>query len=69
MEAGQVLRVETCPVCLPVGSITWLIENGRQLELFGEEGVDPFVRGLSEIEKSVQDQVTLTCLSETGLPF
>ena len=32
--------VGTCPECLPVGSITWLIENGRQLELLGfEEGM------------------------------
>ena len=33
---GQVARVGTCPSCLPVGAITWLIENGRQLELFEE---------------------------------
>ncbi len=39
-EAGQVVRVDTCPVCLPAGAITWLIENGRQLELFPEGRVD-----------------------------
>ena len=39
-EAGQVVRIDTCPVCLPVGSVTWLIENGRQLELPMESGVD-----------------------------
>ncbi len=38
--AGQVVRVDTCPVCLPAGAITWLIENGRQLELLLEGGVD-----------------------------
>ncbi len=40
MDAGQVVRVDTCPVCLPAGAITWLIENGRQLELFPEGRVD-----------------------------
>ncbi len=39
VEGEQVLVVGTCPECLPVGSIHWLVENGRQLELFGEEGV------------------------------
>ncbi len=53
--AGQVVRVDTCPVCLPAGAITWLIENGRQLELFEEEGVVASVRGLESIEKSAQD--------------
>ena len=41
-EAGQVVRVDTCPECLPVGSITWLIENGRQLELLPKEGVGDY---------------------------
>ncbi len=26
--------VQTCPECLPAGAITWLIENGRQLDIF-----------------------------------
>jgi len=28
--------VRTCPVCLPPGAISWLIENGRQLDLFSD---------------------------------
>ncbi len=55
MEAGQVVRVDTCPVCLPAGAITWLIENGRQLDLFGEEGVVIDMSGYAAIEKSAQD--------------
>ena len=51
------VSVGTCPSCLPVGSITWLIENGRQLELLEEKGVLEPVRGLESIEKSAQDQV------------
>ena len=50
-------RVQTCPQCLPVGAIAWLIENGRQLELLEEEGVGASMRGLEAIEESVQDQV------------
>ncbi len=42
--SGNVVSVGTCPQCLPCGAITWLIENGRQLELFGEQGVTPVVR-------------------------
>ena len=37
-NSGNVMSVHTCPACLPAGAITYLIENGRQLELFGEEG-------------------------------
>ena len=37
-KSGLVVRVDTCPLCLPVGAITWLIENGRQLDLFSELG-------------------------------
>ncbi len=32
--SGQVARTSTCPLCLPAGAITWLIENGRQLDMF-----------------------------------
>jgi len=39
-----VVSVSTCPQCLPAGAITWLIENGRQLELDLEGGVDASVR-------------------------
>jgi len=37
---GHVLIVGTCPQCLPAGAITWLIENGRQLEMFGPEPLE-----------------------------
>ena len=49
-ESGQVLRVETCPLCLLAGSITWLIENGRQLDMFHALAVAPT---LSEVDRSV----------------
>ena len=26
--------IQTCPLCLPPGAITWLLEHGRQLSLF-----------------------------------
>ncbi len=64
------VSVGTCPECLPVGSITWLIENGRQLELFGEEGVLAFTRGddpegLPEEKKNNTDRP----YRWDGLPF
>jgi len=63
-------RIGTCPLCLPAGAITWLIENGRQLELFEEEGVVTDVRGLESIERSAQAQVKPVLeLLEGGLPF
>ena len=37
----HVLVVGTCQVCLPGGSITWLIENGRQLSLFEKGPLEP----------------------------
>ena len=47
--------VGTCPQCLPVGSINWLIENGRQLELLDEvEGMLPMGAGDGN-EKYAQD--------------
>ena len=33
--------VQTCPECLPVGAITWLIENGRQLDMFEPRPPEP----------------------------
>jgi len=70
---GQVVRVDTCPVCLPAGAITWLIENGRQLDMFDEvEHVDSTVsvRALeAEAERASQQQITDALLSATGLPF
>ena len=60
--SGHVVSVGTCPLCLPVGAITWLIENGRQLEMF-EGPPEPVpvpggthsVSGL-ESDDSVQDK-------------
>ena len=62
------MSVGTCPKCLPCGSISWLIENGRQLELFGGTGVLEPVRGLESIEKSF-DQVIPVSDPGDGLPF
>ena len=59
----------TCPQCLPGGAIEWLIEHGRQRELFAAEGVTPVVRGREEIEKSVSNQVKPTVWCSDGLPF
>ena len=69
MEAGQVVRVDTCPVCLPPGAITWLIENGRQLELFSDSGVLEPMGGLESIEKFDPDQVKPRQDSPDDLPF
>ena len=41
---GQVLIVGTCPVCLPPGAISWLIENGRQLDMFSDAQTAPLAR-------------------------
>ncbi len=64
------MSVGTCPKCLPCGSINWLIENGRQLELFGGTGVLEPMRGLESIDKSAreQDEPDLR-LPDGGLPF
>ena len=46
---GRVSMVGTCSRCLPAGAITWLIENGRQLDIFqeppSESGVREFTKG------------------------
>ena len=56
LDAGDhVVSVGTCPKCLPVGAITWLIENGRQLDLLEDRGVLAPMMGLESIEKSAQD--------------
>ncbi len=49
--------IGTCPECLPAGVIEYLIENGRQLELFGEEGVAKCVKEMTEYEKYVLNPV------------
>ena len=53
--SDHVVSVGTCPECLPAGAITWLIENGRQLDLLSDSGVLEPVRGLESIEKYVHD--------------
>ena len=35
VEVGA-FSVRTCPSCLPPGAITWLIENGRQFDMFSD---------------------------------
>ena len=67
--SGHVCMVGTCPLCLPVGAISWLIENGRQLELFEEQGVVTDVRGLESIERSVQDPVKSLEGGSSSRPF
>jgi len=64
----NVVSVGTCPVCLPAGAITWLIENGRQLDLLEEEGVTPRERGRAELERMSQLAKT-DPPPEGGLPF
>ena len=49
----MVLSVGTCPRCLPPGAITWLIDNGRQLELLLEGGVTQGVRSADTDEPQV----------------
>ncbi len=58
--------VQTCPECLPVGAIIWLIENGRQLSLFEEPpepvavpGVDSFSEG-DDLDGSCRPNPTST---------
>ena len=81
-DAGQVLRVGTCPVCLPAGAITWLIENGRQVEMFSGPAevlaVDPFVpqidrcgsvSALVEGEGSMRNEYMTQGLCSCDLPF
>ena len=68
--SDQVLIVGTCPECLPVGSIYHMIENGRQLELFGEGRVRASVRAMSvNTDSKHQLDVTDRSHPENGLPF
>jgi len=64
-DGEHVISVVTCPQCLPVGSITWLIENGRQLELFEEEGVLALREGMIRTDPYHQVQE----LPSGELPF
>ena len=64
--SGHVMLVSTCPKCLPVGAITWLIENGRQLELFEERGVTDAARRDSP---NAPTEVTRSDPDGSDLPF
>ncbi len=69
--SGHVVMVGTCPLCLPAGAITWLIENGRQLDMFDLEpleewGVATSMRGRETNEIT---QVTPIIQPDDGLPF
>ena len=52
------LEVSTCPVCLPPGAISWLIENGRQLDLFG--GVTQTLLAPEEVVPQVDSLVSVS---------
>ncbi len=67
--SDHVVSVGTCPRCLPCGAITWLIENGRQLELFGDTGVALRERGLIRQLPPEPIIVTDRPRPEGGLPF
>jgi len=65
---GQVVRVSTCPFCLPAGAITWLIENGRQLDLFEASPLPS--RGFSDIvDKSISVSAFDSTLEDHDVPF
>jgi len=68
-DAGQVVSCDTCPVCLPPGAITWLIENGRQLELLEEEGVDALRGGETRDDIVRASQKNKPVIFDHGLPF
>jgi len=53
-DFGHVLQVETCPICLPAGAITWLIENGRQLDMFSDTQSSLATEGIvAQVDKLV----------------
>jgi len=69
-KGGNVVSVGTCSQCLPVGAITWLIENGRQLELLEEERVTVGDRGRAELEAQALSSKNAPQVSPEGLlPF
>ena len=62
--------VQTCQRCLPAGAITWLIEHGRQVDLFEEGGVTPRERGRAELERISQSDTDAVLGRTRGwLPF
>ena len=72
--SGHVVSVGTCPQCLPVGSMEYLIENGRQLDIF--EGPPEPLRGSGGThwvsghasDDHVKDKRSGSVL-DSGLPF
>ncbi len=60
--------IQTCPLCLPVGAISWLIENGRQLELELPGRVDPSMRG-GDTEGSSDQVISSERFPPDDLPF
>ncbi len=60
--------IQTCPLCLPVGAISWLIENGRQLELELPRRVDPSMRG-GDTELSQNQVIPSERFPPDDLPF
>ena len=71
--SGRVFRVGTCPRCLPAGSITWLIDNGCQLDMFRSSlEVDSMVSvsGLDlDADSTSEKEITARLIRETGLLF
>jgi len=63
---GHVLRVSTCPSCLPSGAITWLIENGRQLDMFSDPA-DSLARG--EVVPQVDSLVSVSASVAVAVPL
>ncbi len=53
--SGHVVLVSTCPRCLPPGAITWLIENGRQLDLFEDGGTEAGAEGMLSMSRDGSD--------------
>ena len=61
-EDGHVIRVITCPSCLPPGAIEFLCEDGRQLSMFSDHADPGLADG--EIVPQVDSQVSVSALVE-----
>jgi len=64
-----VLIVGTCPRCLPVGSISWLIENGRQLDIFEEPSAELRVDDVHERDDPDEIIQVTPVIVDDSLPF
>jgi len=69
-QSGQVASVGTCPSCLPVGAISYLIDNGRQLDMFVDPGPRSRVPEVSERDDP-DETIPVTPVEDPfdGLPF